>query len=122
MYDVFKSKRFVTTLVMLLLMITSAFVPKLSGVENALTENIVYIIMTIFAGYGFTDVARMWLGREGSVDIAVSAVQAGMDTFEKVTLHEIPDSFEEIIKTAVRDALNEAKANTPPQEVNIGIG
>ncbi len=58
---IFKSKRFISALVGVLVMIVVAFVPELHPLEGDLASGITDIVLALIAGYSVTDIALEWL-------------------------------------------------------------
>jgi sterol desaturase/sphingolipid hydroxylase (fatty acid hydroxylase superfamily) len=61
---VFRSKRFISALVGLVLMLVVAYVPELRAYEGPLAEAISQVILALIAGYSLTDITRDWLNRK----------------------------------------------------------
>lgn len=62
----FKSKRFISAVVGVIIMMVVAFVPQLDAYQGEIVDAITEIIMALVAGYSLTDIAREWLNRRGT--------------------------------------------------------
>ncbi len=58
---IFKSKRFVSAFVGLIIMILVTFIPELANYEDTLVEAITTVILALIAGYSATDILLTWL-------------------------------------------------------------
>jgi hypothetical protein len=58
---IYLSKRFVSALAGVILMLVVALVPALAAYEAVLVEAITQVILALIAGYSLTDVARTYL-------------------------------------------------------------
>lgn len=58
---IFKSKRFVSAFVGLIIMILVAFIPELAAYEETLVEAITTVVLALIAGYSATDILLTWL-------------------------------------------------------------
>lgn len=57
--NIFESKRFWSTVTVLVAMVVTAFVPELKNAESAIAENLEMIILALVAGYTITDVVKL---------------------------------------------------------------
>ncbi len=60
---VYMSKRFVSTIVLSIVMLLVYFIPELKPYAEKLTEHLTNIAMLLIGGYTTTDVARMYLNK-----------------------------------------------------------
>lgn len=60
---IYLSKRFISALVGLVLMVVIAYVPDLKPYEPALIEGVSQVVMALIAGYSLTDIARDYLAK-----------------------------------------------------------
>jgi len=60
----FRSKRFISAVIGVVIMIIVAFVPELATYELLLVEQLTQIVVALIAGYSLTDIAREWLNRQ----------------------------------------------------------
>ncbi|MFP4322647.1 MAG: hypothetical protein ACLFTK_09350 [Anaerolineales bacterium] len=65
---IFKSKRFISAVVGVLVMLVVAFVPELQALESQLAEGVTAIVLALIAGYSVTDIALEWLRGRTSQD------------------------------------------------------
>lgn len=100
-FSILESKRFRASAAVIITMIITALFRDTEDISETLQDNIEWIMLVIFGGYSVTDIARMWLGREGSIEIASSGVQAAFDEFEDSTGRDISDNLEEVIVAGV---------------------
>lgn len=122
--QVFTSKRFISTLVMLLVMVLVAFVPQLSGLESELNEWGVAVILALIAGYTVTDVAAQWLkdNREAVIELTADVLHHKISVPYRGTTvtFDIPDDLEagaaEAIVSAVESALALAGKKPAPNQ------
>lgn len=105
--DVLKSREFVTLFVSLLTFVIASLVPDLKPLQEWLTENLIYVVILLLAGYRFEDVLKAWLARPGNVEKFGAAVQGAIDYFESRTGKDINDAFEVIVVKAITDAARE---------------
>lgn len=58
---IFKSKRFISALVGIIVMLVVAYVPDLQPFEKTLVSGISDVVLALIAGYSLTDIVRDWL-------------------------------------------------------------
>lgn len=123
---VFKSERFISTLVVLLVMVLVSFVPQLAPMENMLVENGIYIIALLVGGYTITSTAEKFIDRNRA------AIVAGMTQLlgQKVSIpyrgtvvtFDIPDEMEDDVAEAVVSAFQSALALAKRPKIDRSAG
>lgn len=58
---IFKSKRFISAVVGVVVMVLVAYLPELAPFETIILENVADVVVALIAGYSLTDIARDWL-------------------------------------------------------------
>ena len=61
MFEVLKSRRFITLVVGMLVMLVVAYVPQFGSIEDELVSNVTLLVGLLIAGYSLQDVAREFL-------------------------------------------------------------
>lgn len=114
---VWQSKRFISTSVMLILLIIVSLVPaigieELEPVQDMLVENVTWIILALIAGYSSTDIALAWIAKAENRETVVNLAQVGIDAIEAETEIDIPDDLEEMLSRIIDEKLTQI-ANDP---------
>ncbi len=100
-HPIFQSKRARMGLALILTALITIQFEATEAVGEVILDNLVWLIGAFVAGYSVTDVARLWLGREGSIAYVSSVTQTAIDEFESATGQDFNDKLEDIIVAGV---------------------
>lgn len=118
MTDVLKSKRFITALVAMLVMLIVVAFPEFQSAETELITAIAALALLLVGGQSLEDALRVWLGYPGNIQRVGSVAAYGMDKFEAVTGKDIPDALEAVIRVEIENALKKLTEKPFDQTVN----
>jgi hypothetical protein len=117
--DLLQSKRFLSALMGIAFMVVVVFVPQFNGYEEEFISTTTAVVIFLISGFTLTEVLRHLASRPGVSTLVSEIVGRVMDAMELQSGREIPDDLEELIKKWVKEAVESAALEIPPQTVTI---
>lgn len=92
--EVIKSKRFIAAVLGVVAMLLVAAIPEFASAEDELISSLTAIILSLIAGYTFSDSLKAWLQQPGNIAKFGAMVAYGLDKVEAAARVDIPDAIE----------------------------